>query len=149
MAENTQSDDFWDKITPWKSSDFVITPWFDVDDGGAGGASGFVLDEESADDIYKALLKVVDKFDVLKREAGWLTRTEPPAQDPASVDFNTVGNKAFELGSDHVAAEYMYWRNLTQALGKALEAYRTADEDAKDDITKTGGDGDSGGGLLG
>ncbi|OLT46402.1 hypothetical protein BJF85_17405 [Saccharomonospora sp. CUA-673] len=138
MRGGQQDQSFLEKVTPWKSTDFKIGAGLGL--AGSGTASGqFELDPENADHICRVAGEIADDFQEALQQARDLSRTPPPAQDPASLGFNRIGNQALMLGAGHVKAEYAYWRNLHESLQKALAEYREADEQAKGDITSNGG----------
>ncbi|MFD2415389.1 hypothetical protein [Amycolatopsis pigmentata] len=94
---------------------------------GAGVSSqGFSLTRDEAENMVRQAGAVLSDIDAMLRKAETLTRVTPPAQDPASITFNTqlVGNGrdagAFGYGRGHLERERGYLAELVQRLNEAL-----------------------------
>ena len=112
-----------------------------------GGGGGWTMSREEAMDAAKDAREIADDFEEQVQDAERLARTRGPS-DPASQAFTKVGNEAFAAGAEHVRAERDSWRSLADALEKALGTYEQADEQAGEDVGKSGGHDQSDGGLF-
>ncbi|MBK1788513.1 hypothetical protein JHE00_29645 [Prauserella sp. ASG 168] len=115
---------------------------------GPGAGGGFSMSREEAEAALEEARGVAADLAEQAEGAMELQQTQAPADDPATMGFNQVGLEAFGNGAQHVAAERDYWRSLVTALEKALGVYQEADEQAGQDIGKSGRQKDSGGGLI-
>lgn len=128
----------------WRNTNFIV-------DGRAsapGKGGGFELDVDTAEGLYREALDLAEELGRQVRDAADLSKTEPPAEDPASVGFNNAGSQAFDAGAHHVKAEADFYRGLAQALGRALGMYKDVEEQSGRDINVSGGEADSGGGFI-
>lgn len=107
----------------------------------------FELDPESAESIVRTANWAADQLQMQYEDAMDLTSTEPPADDPGSQSFNSVGREMFQLGADHIRTEWQQHRELAEKLSKALDVYKQSDEQAGTDVNNAGGD-SSGGGMI-
>ncbi|MGW9309869.1 hypothetical protein ACWGPQ_17885 [Saccharomonospora azurea] len=128
----------------WRNTNFIV----DGKASAPGTGGGFELDADTAEGLYREALGLADELEQQVRDAVNLARTEPPAEDPASVDFNKAGGQAYEAGAHHVRAEADFYRGLAQALGRALGMYKEVEEQSGRDINVSGGEADSGGGFI-
>ncbi|WP_433408165.1 hypothetical protein ACQPZU_17800 [Saccharomonospora azurea] len=128
----------------WRNTNFIV----DGKASAPGTGGGFELDADTAEGLYREAAALALELDQQIYEADDLARTDPPAEDPASVGFNNVGSQAFYAGAQHVKAEADFYRGLAQALGKALGIYQESDQEAGRDITDSGGEDSSGGGFI-
>ena len=128
----------------WRNTNFIV----DGKASAPGVGGGFELDADTAEGLYREAAALADDLAEQAREAEDLRETRPPAEDPASVGFNDVGSQAFDAGAQYVRAEAEFYRGLAWALGKALGLYQESDEQARRDITTSGGEADSGGGFI-
>ncbi|EHY88833.1 hypothetical protein SacazDRAFT_01915 [Saccharomonospora azurea NA-128] len=129
----------------WRNTNFIVDGKASAP--GAGGG-GFELDADTAEGLYREAADLAWELDRQVFEADRLRETRPPAEDPASIGFNNVGNQAFDSGAQHVRAEADFYRGLAFALGKALGMYQDSDDEAERDVSTSGGEADSGGGFI-
>lgn len=128
----------------WRGVNFIV----DGKASAPGAGGGFELDIETAEDLYREALSLATELERQVRDARMLRLTRPPAEDPASVGFNNVGAQAFEAGAQHVEVEANFYQGLAEALEKALGIYQESDEKSGEDVTISGGEAGSGGGLI-
>ncbi|EHR48599.1 hypothetical protein SacmaDRAFT_0290 [Saccharomonospora marina XMU15] len=112
------------------------------------GSGGFTLSRQEAEAALEEARGIAEELGELAREAETLTQTRAPADDPASQEFNRVGVEAFEKGAAHVAAERDYWLSLVGALERALGIVQRFDEQAGQEIGRSGGQDTTGGGYV-
>jgi hypothetical protein len=128
----------------WRDTNFIVGGKASAP--GAGG--GFELDIDTAEGLYREAASLAMELDQQVYEARNLRDTSPPADDPASVNFNEVGVRAFDAGAQRVEAEADFYRGLAQALKRALGIYQESDQEAGNDVTNSGRDDGSGGGFI-
>lgn len=103
--------------------------------GAAVGASGqgFSVTRDEAEKLLRQVQGVLNEIDSMERKAERLMKVTPPAQDPASLAFNTqlVGDGqeggAFRYGLGHLKRERGYLAELVKRLNEALG--RTVESD--------------------
>ncbi len=128
----------------WRGVNFIV----DGKASAPGAGGGFELDIETAEGLYREAAALAIELDRQVFAAEQLCETQPPANDPASVNFNQVGGQAFLAGAEHVRAEVDFYRGLARALRKALGMYQDSDEQADQDVIASSGESGSGGGLI-
>ncbi|GAA1241609.1 hypothetical protein GCM10009676_28410 [Prauserella halophila] len=127
----------------WAGMNFVI----DGKESNPGSGGGFEFDADTARGLYERANAIVHELQDQAWNARRLVETKAPADDPASQSFTKAGNEIFRRGAEHVDAEVKFYRDFARALGKAIGMYEESDEQAGKDVTKSGGEGDSGGGY--
>jgi len=99
----------------------------------------FELDPEQAESMVKTAQWIADRMRAQAQRAEELVYSKPPADDPASVNFQSIAVKSFELGASHVEESYRYHREVAEKLAKALDVYNGADQQSAEDVKKSGG----------
>jgi hypothetical protein len=97
---------------------------------------GFSLTRDEAEELIRQATDVLTEINKMLLKAETLMQVTPPAQDPASINFNRqlVGNGqdagAFGYGKGHLLREQGYLTELVQRLNEALGHTTSSDQSA-------------------
>jgi hypothetical protein len=127
---------FWIKDAPSAPGSLASTGGGTPGAAAGSASQGFSLTHDEAEDMVRRAEGVLSDIGDMLRKAETLTKVTPPAQDPASLTFNTqlVGNGqdggAFGYGRGHLEREWGYLdelvKRLNDALGRTTESDHTA-----------------------
>ncbi|WP_344432319.1 hypothetical protein [Amycolatopsis minnesotensis] len=108
-----------------------------------GRSDGFTLDRDEAHEILNEATRIRNQLNLLQMKANRLEHLSPPADDPASLDYNDVLTSksaefvrakseeirgrpgAFAFGAGHVTIEVNY---LTELIGRLRKSLGIKDE---------------------
>ena len=134
---------FWIKDDASAPGSFASTVGGVVGMGAGSSSQGFSLTRDEAENMVRRAESVLHDIDVMQTKAERLMKVTPPAQDPASLTFNTqlVGTGgqdagAFGYGLGHLQRERGYLAELVQRLNEALGRITVSDHAATDTVNQ-------------
>ena len=134
---------FWIKDDASAPGSFASTVGGVVGMGAGSSSEGFSLTRDEAENMVRRAQGVLDDIEGMLHKAEDLTKVTPPAEDPASLTFNTqlVGTGgedagAFGYGLGHLKREKGYLAELVQRLNEALGKITVSDHAATDTVNQ-------------
>ncbi|WP_406640821.1 hypothetical protein [Amycolatopsis sp. WGS_07] len=120
-------------------------PDITITDGtGSPPGPGFTMSRDDAHSMLRLAKQARDEFNKMRNRAKYLTRLTPPADEPASNDYNerltgqNPGDGAFGAGLANVSRMYAYADELVRKLEQALGITESSDEAAAADVEAAG-----------
>lgn len=105
---------------------------------------GFTMSRDDARSMLNLAKHAREQFDEMRTLAAYLTRLTPPADEPASNDYNrqvtgtAFGDGAFGAGLANVTRMYAYANELVRKLEQALGSTESSDQTAAADVKAAG-----------
>ncbi|MFD2466628.1 hypothetical protein [Amycolatopsis silviterrae] len=117
-------------------------PDFTITDGtGSPPGPGFTMSRDDAHSMLRLAKQAFVQFDEMQSRATYLTKLTPPADEPASNDYNgrlINGDGAFGAGLEHLGQLRGYTHALVRKLEQALGITESSEQTAAADVKAAG-----------